>query len=62
MGKMHYELSDKLLTRFMYLEFMKKYSPIFEYQKNANPHSRYVWSDDEYRNFMLSILRNLEPR
>jgi len=44
------------------LDFIKTYTPIFEYQKNSNEHSRYVWADEEYRTFMFAILRNLEPK
>ena len=61
MDQLSDEISDRLLTRFMYIEFIKKYSIIFEYPKNENKHSRYVWKDDEYRKFMLNILKSLEP-
>ena len=41
---------------------MKVYTPIFEFKKNNNLHSRYVWDDPPYRSFMISILSKLEPR
>ena len=41
---------------------MKVYTPIFEFKKNDNKHSRYVWEDPPYRSFMMAILQNLEPR
>lgn len=56
------DLLDGIFLRFLYLDFMKTYTPIFEYRKNSNTHSRYVWADDEYRAFMFAMLRSLEPR
>ena len=56
------DLLDRVFIRFLYLDFMKTYTPIFEYQKNSNAHSRYVWADAEYRAFMFALLKNLEPR
>ena len=56
------DLLDRTFTRYMYLDFLRTYTPIFEYRKNEHAHSRYVWADTEYRAFMLAILRNLEPR
>jgi hypothetical protein len=50
------DLLDRTFIRFLYFDFMKTYTPIFEYQKNSNPHSRYVWADDEYRDFMFAML------
>ena len=40
----------------MYLEFVKTYTPIFEYKKNKNKHSRYTWHDEDYNCFMMAIL------
>ena len=56
------EVINYIYCRFLYMPFMKHYSGIFEYQKNKNRGSRYVWDDKPYRSFMLAIIKSLEPR
>ena len=51
------DILDNIYTIFLYAPFVKVYSVIFEYEKDPKfKHSRYVWSDLEYRSFMFSIL------
>ena len=52
---------DGLYLNFMYEQFLKNYIPIFQFKKNENIHSRYVWGDHNYRIFILAILSKLEP-
>jgi hypothetical protein len=61
-GQLPDEVIDAIYLRFLFGPFMKVYTPIFEFKKNSNLHSRYVWDDPPYRSFMLAILKNLEPR
>ena len=57
------KIIDEIYTQFLYKRFVKVYSVILNFAKfPENKHSRYLWSDPQYRSFLLSILKQLEPR
>ena len=55
-GQLPDDVLDAIYLRFLFGKFMKVYTPIFEFKKNNNKHSRYVWEDPPYRSFMMAIL------
>lgn len=60
---------ENLLHSFVYVKFLKNFSKIFELPKQPPAHlrkcikhSRYTWSDNDYKEFMVALLGSLEPR
>ena len=47
---------------FLYRTFMKTFRKFFEFPKNKRKASVYKWTDEEYANYMIKLLQNLEPR
>lgn len=42
---------------------MRTYSRLFDIPKNKKlKHTSYKWTDEVFSDFMISILKNLEPR
>ena len=69
------EVSDKLISGFLFQNFLRRFSDFFRLQKggqatlfktggvNANINTNYyTWVDQNYREFMNALLTNLEPR
>ena len=57
------EVQDKLYYEFLFTEFMKDYWKNFRFEKSSKlRYCFYSWDDQYYRDFMVTLLRNLEPR
>lgn len=48
---------------FLFRDFVFKFRRIFDLPKNKKlQHTSFKWCDQEYSEFMINILKNLEPR
>lgn len=62
------EVQDKLISGFLFNQFLSKFSDFFRLQKGGNTilgdvsRNYYTWVDQNYRDFMNTLLTNLEPR
>lgn len=54
------EQQVKLITNYLYKDFILKFYKFFRVQKPNMIY--YTWADQTYREFMVDILNNLEPR
>lgn len=63
-GQIPDEIQDNLYEKFLYSSFLLDYRKYFIFEKKFSelPHNYYSWRDNQYRDFMTEILRNLEPR
>jgi hypothetical protein len=54
----------RLLRDFIHRSFLEKFSKVFVFPNNdiKVEHAYYGWEDDAYKEFMLEMLMNLEPR
>ena len=53
-----------LYQEFMFKEFLQIYRRTFSFPNkyNSNQPAFYTWNHSEYRNFMIDMLRLLQPR
>ena len=58
------EVRQMIYQEFMFKEFLWTYRRTFTFPNkyNENQPSFYTWNHQVYRNFMIDMLRNLEPR
>ena len=58
------ETQIKLYRDYLYVDFLKCFKRFFSIKniESPNQHSYYSWENSKYREFMLDILTNLEPR
>ena len=53
---------DGLMQNYLYKEFLEQFDRHFQIPKqNSFKHARYTWSDRPYRDYMVSMLNQLEP-
>ena len=57
------QIKTKVFKDFLFSEFIYKFNKLFEIRMNKNlQHSYFKWSHTPYQNFMIAILKKLEPR
>ena len=64
--KVSQQLEEKAFSESLHYKFIKRYSRYFDFQKESLfphiKHSRYSFGRDyDYTNFIMSVLKNLEP-
>ena len=53
----------EIFKNFLFRDFIKAHNKLFEFPKfEHRKHSYYAWRDDEYSEFMITLMRNLKPR
>ena len=64
MDQLPNHVQDRILNKFMYGKFLKKFENIFqiEMDKSTSNHSCYTWDNYNYRSFMIALLHGLQPR
>lgn len=58
------DTQQKLYSEFLFKIFIKNFKKFFEFKKETNakvPHTYYSWHDVYYQNFMIEMLKQLEP-
>lgn len=61
------DVQNKLYSEFLYHDFLQKFRDTFRIPKTSNQlfgsnSVYYTWEDQNYREFMIDLLSNLEPR
>ena len=56
-------VKENIYKDFLFSKFLKKFKRTFEISNMINPNqnSFYTWADQVYRDFMIEIMRSLEP-
>lgn len=52
----------EIFKGFLFKPFISCFKKQFEIQKNSNLHSVYKWEDTNFAQFMIALMKTLEPR
>lgn len=55
-----HEVQDKLYTGFLFVSFLSNFRLFFKLKSIKG--NSFTWHNQNYRDFMMQILMNLEPR
>jgi len=58
------EKKEALYRRYLFCNFLNSFRKLFSFPNYDNPqmYSFFSWGDEVYHNFMMDIMRTLEPR
>jgi len=57
-------IQDQIYYKYLFISFINDFSRYFTFEKKFSKikYNYYGWNDQVYRDFMVSLLRVLEPR
>lgn len=58
------EVKLNIYSDFLFVDFLEIYKSLFSFHNKNSPNqpSYYTWEDQNYQNFIIALLSNLEPR